>query len=200
MLFIRYENWKDYLRYYPVTSLILAINIALFIAMTLQGGSDNTGTLLKFGAFVNEAPYVGQYWRYVASCFLHIGFEHLLFNCFSILVFAPPLERLLGKAQFAIYYLASGFAGNIATVLLAKEAHLSAGASGAIYGIYAAFIYLGVFRRHLLDQASRKVIYSVVAIGAIYSIIMPHISLTGHFGGFVGGFIMFRFMKMRIAS
>jgi rhomboid protease GluP len=76
--------------------------------------------------------------------------------------------------------------------------YLSAGASGAIYGIYAAFIYLGVFRRHLLDQSSRKVIYSVVAIGAIYSVVVPHVSLYGHLGGFVGGLIMFAFMKLRI--
>ncbi|WP_248924896.1 rhomboid family intramembrane serine protease [Paenibacillus hamazuiensis] len=198
MLFLRYENFKQYLRLYPITVLILCINIGLFIAMALQGGSQNQATLLKFGAMVNEAPYISDYWRYIAACFLHIGFDHLLFNCFSIFVFAPPLERLLGKTQYLVFYLGCGFAGNAASALLSSDVHMSAGASGAIYGIYAAFIYLGVFRRHLLDEASRKTIYTVVGLGVVYSLVMPQINFIGHLGGFAAGLLLFRIMKSRI--
>ncbi|TBL81310.1 rhomboid family intramembrane serine protease [Paenibacillus thalictri] len=198
MLFLRNEKFSDYIRLYPITSLILTVNIGLFIAMTLLGGSQNQETLLRFGALVNDPPFISEYWRYIASCFLHIGFDHLLFNMFSVLVFAPPLERLLGKAQYTLLYLGSGFLGNVASVLLSQKVLLSAGASGAIYGVYAAYIFLGLFRRQMLDPSSRKTIYIVVGIGVVYSIFMPQINYYGHLGGFVGGFILFCMMRLRI--
>ncbi|WP_223069955.1 rhomboid family intramembrane serine protease, partial [Paenibacillus caui] len=158
MIFIRYENFRSYLKYYPVTSLILAANLVMYIILLLNGGSDDTSNLLHFGAVGSEPPYSEELWRYVVAIFLHHGFDHLLFNCFAILVFAPPLERLLGWWRYVLLYLGSGVLGNVLSMALYRNEMvetISVGASGAIYGVYGAFLYIGVPRgTHLLAGES----------------------------------------------
>lgn len=195
-MFLRYESLKDYIRLFPVTSVILTINILLFVLMTFTGGTESTENLIRFGAQVTQSPFneLSQAWRYITAMFLHIGFQHLLFNCFAIFVFAPPLERILGTSRYSIIYLGSGLAGNLLTELFAAllgANSLSAGASGAIFGIYAAYVYVGLFRKELLDQQSYKTIVIILAVGLIYTFIMPHVNIYAHLGGFIGGFLLF---------
>lgn len=203
MIFIRYENWKSYLRYYPVTCLILAANIVMFIIITINGGSTNPDTLLKYGAMANYEPYSEEMWRLFAAMFLHNGFSHLLSNCFAILVFAPPLETYLGKWRYALLYLASGLVGNIISLGAYRQAidTISVGASGAIYGIYGAFLYIALLQRHLMDESSRKTLYSLLIVGVVFSVAVPQINWIAHFGGLVGGFfiygIIIRLLKRR---
>lgn len=192
MLFLRYESFRQYIRWYPVTSIIIALQAALFIWMSLSGGTRNEETLLRFGALINDMPYSGQYWRYFASQFLHIGFDHLLFNSFSLFVFAPPLERLLGKWKYGLFYLGSGFIGNLATVMVYREELiLSAGASGAIYGIFAAYLFIAIFFKKALDKQSSSTIKTVVIVGFVYSFLIPQVNAAAHIGGFIGGFLLF---------
>jgi rhomboid protease GluP len=192
MIFLRYESLKQYMMFYPVTTAILLLQIVMFVLTAIFGGSTDPETLIRFGAMVHTPVISPEYWRYFTAIFLHIGFDHLLFNSIAIYIFAPPLERILGKWNYAVFYLGSGFAGNaLAEWLRADEFSYSAGASGAIYGIYAAFLFLGLFRRKLLDEQSRKTIQIVIVIGFIYSFIVPQVSLYGHLGGFLGGFFLF---------
>lgn len=200
MIFLRYENFRQYIRLYPLTSLILLIQIVLYILMEISGSSTDPRTLLRFGAMYKLPEASPEYWRYFAAIFLHIGFDHLLFNSFALFVFAPPLERLLGKVKYIVFYLGSGFAGNAFSQLLSSGVFYSAGASGAIYGIYAAFLYLALFRKHALDPQSKKTIKVILLIGLIYSILVPQVNILGHAGGFLGGFALFSWMfkKMEI--
>ncbi|GGG15425.1 rhomboid family intramembrane serine protease [Paenibacillus abyssi] len=194
MIFLRYESFRSYLRLYPVTSAILAVNLVLFALLELMGGSTNTLNLIRFGAFIQFPgnPWgLEEPWRYVSSQFLHIGWEHLLFNCFSILVFAPPLEKLLGSAKYAVFYLLCGISGNVFSAFLNTGPGLSAGASGAIYGVFGAYLHLAVLRKYSLDEASRKTVYTILIFGVIYSIIVPGINIWAHIGGAVGGFALF---------
>ncbi|WP_127585155.1 rhomboid family intramembrane serine protease [Paenibacillus koleovorans] len=197
MLFVRYESFRQYIRLYPVTSAILLVNIALFVLMTWVGSSKNPETLIQFGALFSEPPYSGEYWRYVAAAFLHIGFDHLLFNSFSIFVFAPPLERLLGHWRYAVFYLGSGVIGNVVGELLHRGVHLSAGASGAIYGIFAAYLYIAIFHKQAIDKSSSTTIKIVLVVGVIYSFITPSVNWYAHLGGFAGGWLLFRQMIRR---
>ncbi|MDO7906009.1 rhomboid family intramembrane serine protease [Paenibacillus sp. JX-17] len=205
MIFIRYENWRSYLRYYPVTSLILLINLIMFFVLTFNGGSTNVMTLVRFGALLNDSPFDAQLWRYLTSMFLHAGFDHLLFNCFALLVFAPPLERLLGSWRYALLYLGSGLLGNIISIAhynAAAEATVMIGASGAIYGVYGAFLYIALFQRQMMDEASRKTLYTLLGFGIIFSFAVANVNWMAHFGGLIGGFfiygLMLRLLKRRI--
>ncbi len=191
MIFLRYESFRGYLRLYPVTSLILAINIVLFLIDRFLFDYAIT----NWGMFFQH-PLIDLYgttepWRYVTSIALHGGWDHLLFNSFSIFVFAPPLERLLGHFRYLIFYLLAGIAGNVLSAFVhAGSIHGAVGASGAIYGIFGAYLYMALFHKRILDESSRKTVYMILAFGLIYSVITPRIDIWGHVGGGIAGFAM----------
>lgn len=196
MIFIRYENWKSYIRFYPVTSLLILANVVMFIILTLNGGSTDVYTLLKYGGTVNISPFKEELWRYAAAMFLHNGFAHLFFNCFSLLIFAPPLERLLGWWRYALLYLAGGFLANMLGVAVSSRGvveagTISVGASGAIYAVYGAYFYIAVLQRAVMDESSRKTLYGVLVMGIIMSIATPRVDWVAHFGGLVAGFFLY---------
>lgn len=196
-MFVRRESFKEYLTYYPITSGIIAMNIIMFLLMELSGSAESNLTLLRFGAMFDIAGFKTEWWRFFTAMVLHGGLTHLIFNCFALLVFAPPLERLLGKWRYALYYVACGVIGNIASYWLHFDEYISVGASGAIYGVYGAYIYLAIFHKHLLDFGTRKTIQTIVIIGFVYSL-FPGIDLWAHLGGFVGGFALMALMVMMI--
>ncbi|WP_046215658.1 rhomboid family intramembrane serine protease [Paenibacillus wulumuqiensis] len=193
MLFVRYENWKSFMRFYPLTTLILIANVVVFILLTINGGSRNPVTLVEYGALTNYVGY-DQWWRTITAMFVHIGFDHLLFNSFALIVFAPPLERLLGTWRYGILYFASGIIGNVISLELYRQSvdnHLAAGASGAIYGIYGAFLYIALFQRNMIDRVSRQTIYTILGLGLVYTFIMPGIGIWAHLGGLIAGFFIY---------
>ncbi|WP_339316015.1 rhomboid family intramembrane serine protease [Paenibacillus sp. FSL R10-2734] len=196
MIFIRYENWKSYLRYYPITCLLIVANVIMFILMTFNGGSTNIQTLVDFGAIVDVSPFKEELWRYVAAIFLHNGFSHLFFNSFALLVFAPPLERLLGWWRYAILYVVGGVIANVLTIAISSRSALdvgtvSVGASGAIYAVYGAFLYIAVIQRAMMDEGSRKTLYGLLVIGIIMSFATPNVNWVAHIGGLVSGFFLY---------
>ncbi|WP_337034648.1 rhomboid family intramembrane serine protease [Paenibacillus illinoisensis] len=194
MIFIRYENWRSYLKFFPLTSILLVANVVMFILLAANGGSTNTMTLLRFGALTNHELFSGEWWRYFSSIFLHAGFSHLLFNSFALVVFAPPMERLLGSVRYGLLYLGSGVLGNVLALAWynsAGEITISVGASGAIYGIYGAFLYVALFQRTMMDEASRKTLYTLLAFGIIFSFAMSGINWMAHLGGLLGGFFIY---------
>lgn len=202
MIFIRYEDWRSYLRYYPVTSLLLAANIVMFIVELLNGGSTNGYTLLRLGAVTNVPPFDAEWWRLFTAMFLHSGLMHLVSNCFAILVFAPPLERLMGHFKYLLLYIFSGVIGNIISLAVYHRSsglHLSVGASGAVYGVYGAFLFIALLQRNLIDESSRKTLYSLLMVGVVYSLVVTQINWVAHFGGLFGGFVLYailsRFIK-----
>ncbi|MFC4102745.1 rhomboid family intramembrane serine protease [Paenibacillus xanthanilyticus] len=188
MIFLRYEGFRSYLKLYPITVAILAINIALFVYDFWLGGDHyfiQKGILLV-DPFTNYFSF-DEPWRYVTSIFLHGGFDHLLFNCFAILVFAPPLERILGKFNYAFFYLFAGLMGNAFTALLETDSISSLGASGAIYGVYGIYLYLALFKK-AMDEGSRRTVYTILIFGIIASLLSPNTNLWAHLGGAVAGF------------
>jgi len=191
MIFLRYESFREYLRYYPVTSVILALNLLVFLAdLVLEG------TPLLDAGFFRLHPVYDRYgllepWRYATSVFLHANWEHLLFNMFSILVFAPPLERLLGHVRYAAFYLLAGILGNVYSAAVhIGGIHIAVGASGAVYGVFGAYLYLALFRKRVMDEASRKTVYTILLFGLLYSLISPRIDIWAHVGGCLAGFLM----------
>ncbi|MFC9707754.1 rhomboid family intramembrane serine protease [Paenibacillus sp. NPDC056933] len=194
MIFIRYENWKSYLKFFPLTSILLIANVVMFIVLSFNGGSTNSMTLLKFGALTNHELFAGEWWRYITSMFLHAGFSHLLFNSFALIVFAPPMERLLGTVRYGVLYLGGGVLGNILAVAWYNSGGvptISVGASGAIYAIYGAFLYVALFQRTMMDEASRKTLYTLLVFGIIFSFAMSGINWMAHLGGLLGGFFIY---------
>ena len=193
MIFIRYENWRNYLRFYPVTSLLLVVNLVMFLIVTFSGGRE---ALLNYGALVSVPPFSEESWRYFAALFLHNGFDHLLGNSFALLVLTPPLERILGSIRYLVLYLLSGLLGNVMAMAYYErigEVTVAVGASGAIYGVYGALLYIALFQREKMDESSRKMLYTLLIMGAVFSF-MPNIGWMAHAGGMIGGFFIYGLM------
>lgn len=197
MLFVRYENWRQYLKFYPVNTLIIALCIVMFI-VELSGGGFTGENLLRLGAITNDPAY-SQWWRYIAALFLHGSWSHIFFNLFALLVFAPPLERLLGHVRYGLFYLLSGVLGNLIAVWMANGFWSAVGASTAIYGVYGAFLYLCLFERDRLDQSSRTTVYGILVTGLIYSFVIPNIGYWAHIGGLVAGFVLYWLLRAMTA-
>lgn len=200
MIFLRYESLQVYLRMYPVTAAIIFLNILYFIVVAMNGDTNNGLHAIEFGAFVTkvpEDPYgMIQPWRYLSSIFMHSGLEHLLYNMFALLVFAPPLEKLLKSPRYLLFYLICGIAGNAVSAFANvlgqdNDLHIGVGASGAIYGVYGAYLYISLFRKSQLDESSRKTVYTILIFGVIYSFLVPRIDLWAHIGGGLAGFLLY---------
>ncbi|MBM7565469.1 rhomboid family intramembrane serine protease [Paenibacillus sacheonensis] len=188
MIFLRYESFGSYLRMFPVTAAIIAINILVYAADHLF----LDGQLMEHGFFYSS-PHDNYFsldepWRYVTAVFLHLDLQHICYNMFSMLVFAPPLERLLGHVKYAAFYLLSGIAGNLLSVIV-DHSTAGAGASGAIYGVFGAYLFLALLKRSL-DVNSRKTVYSILVFGIIYTLVVPNIGIWAHFGGLLAGFVL----------
>lgn len=133
--------------YMSVTYILIGINLLVFAAETLAGGSLNRETALKFGAMY--PPYIkrGQWYRMFTSMFLHFGFLHLICNMYSLYNLGPGLEHFLGLPLFLLLYVISGLSGNMLSYLAETRSgsyKLSAGASGAIFGLLGAYLLLSL--------------------------------------------------------
>ncbi|MBP1990350.1 rhomboid family intramembrane serine protease [Paenibacillus eucommiae] len=197
-MFVRTESFKQYIRLYPITSLLILANIVMLILMEISGSSQESITLLKFGALFDLPDIQPEAWRYVSAIFLHIGVTHLLFNCFALCVFAPPLELMLGKWRYALLYVVCGIFGNLMSQWMHKDYFVSAGASGAIFGIYGAYLFLALFRKDIIDSQTKKTIATIIGVGFISSIVVPNVDLYAHLGGFIGGLVVMALISLSI--
>jgi rhomboid protease GluP len=184
-MFIRRENFKQYLSYYPVVSTLLAINLIVYLITLIPVLGDN---IFFYGMTINGFIAQGEWWRIFTAMFLHGGVSHILFNAFSLFVFAPELERLVGKWKFLMIYLVSGIMGNVLTFIVQDASYASVGASGAIFGVFGAYVALVYFTRNNLPQL-KQVILPIVIISVVMTFLSPNVNVTAHIGGLITGFM-----------
>jgi rhomboid protease GluP len=173
------------------TYALLALLILVFLAMTGAGGSENIRVLILFGAKVNSLIAAGQVWRLLASMFLHIGLLHLFFNGYALYIFGIQVERLYGSSRFLAIYLLAGLYGSLLSFAFGPE--LSAGASGAIFGLLGAM--LAFFRRHreTFGTWGRRQLVNLLVVAGLnlgLSIAVPGIDILAHLGGLVSGAVL----------
>lgn len=191
-MFVRNEDFRSFLRHYPLVSIIVAINLIIFLIVNLLpppiGGLS--GNISSFLIEWNGGIAQGQYWRLITPIFLHVGFTHVLFNSFWTVLFAPALERILGKWKFVIAYLGAGVIGNIATYYLQGPQVVSLGASGAIFGLFGIYIYMVLFRKDLIDRPSKQIVIWIVIFSVITTFLTPGVNIVAHLFGFIGGLLI----------
>lgn len=170
-----------------VTFALIAINIIVFALMYIIGnGSENSETLLKFGAHNTSLIRAGQYYRIFTCAFLHIGLIHIFCNMYSLYQIGPTIEYFFGKAKFVIIYLFSILTSSL-FVMIFQPNSITAGASGAIFGLLGALLYFGyTYRGYIGNQIVSRVL-SVLLLNIFIGISMSGISNAGHIGGFIGG-------------
>lgn len=180
---------------YFISPILISINILVFIVMLISGVHilmPEHQDLLNWGANFRPMTLEGQWWRLFTSCFLHIGVFHLLLNMYALLYIGLLLEPYLGRTRFLATYLISGFAASM-TSLWWHDLTISAGASGAIFGMYGVFFAL--LTTNLLDKSVKKALLTSIAFFVGYNILnglKPNsgIDNAAHIGGLLSGFII----------
>jgi rhomboid protease GluP len=180
---------------------ILGINVVVWLLMELVGSSTSGRTLVAFGAKVNPLIAQGEYWRLFTPIFLHIGLTHLLFNGFAILSFGRLAEIVYGHGRFLAIYLVSGVTGALLSYLMSRG--LSAGASGAIFGIAGALAVFYAQNRsvpHVAGQGQLIGIVLILVINGVYGLANQGVDNWGHLGGLLGGLSMAMWLTPKVAA
>ncbi|BDY26204.1 rhomboid family intramembrane serine protease [Mycolicibacterium mageritense] len=165
-----------------LTYTLIALNVLMFVLQMAVNNLTDDLTLWPNGVAVYD-----QYYRLGTSMFLHYGAAHLLFNMWALYVVGPPLEAWLGRLRFGVLYALSGLGGSVLVYLLSAPNTPTAGASGAIFGLFGAVFV--VARRLNLDV---KWVAVVIGINLVFTFVGPAlgtgaISWQGHLGGLVTG-------------
>ena len=191
-MFTRTESFQQFIRFYPGVSILTAICIILFIITSFPLFQSRDLYTLLSG--VNFLIAEGEYWRLVTPIFIHAGFSHLLFNCFSLIIIGPGLEDILGTFRFVLLFMLSGILANILTFFAEPLMYAHVGASGSIYGIFGCYAYIVFFRKDLISPQNSQVILALIIIGVVMSFFQASINITGHIGGLIIGFALSRIL------
>jgi len=178
---------------YFITPIVINLNLLVFILMVANGANafmpDNE-SLIRWGANFRPATMEGEWWRLLTNCFLHIGILHLLLNLYALIYIGLLLEPHLGRARFAAAYLLTGIAASMAS-LWWHDFTVSAGASGAIFGLYGVF--LAMLTTNLIDKAARKALLTSIGLFVAYNLIYGlkgGIDNAAHVGGLITGLLI----------
>ena len=176
----------------PVISYILiAINIIVFALMYLIGnGSEDSQTLINFGANMGALTKNGEYFRLISCAFLHIGVIHLICNMYSIYAIGPTVEYFYGKLKFIFIYFYSAIIASLFVLIFQGDGVVTAGASGAIFGLMGALLYFGYSYRGYMGNRIISSVVSVILLNLFIGFTTPGISNAAHIGGLIGGLAM----------
>lgn len=198
-----------------VTVILLGAIVAMYVVEVVVGGpgslfgGPSTNDLVKLGGSVAAWPtptgtvgiVQGQYWRLFTSMFLHGGLIHLAFNGYALWIFGRVMEDEFGRLRFALLYLLTGlFAGAASYALITFETQngqviippVAVGASGAIFGIFGAFVAFNWRRRHTPEAAARlRMAVTLIVINAVIGFSSGGtIDWRAHAGGFAAGLFL----------
>lgn len=183
-MFIRNESFYSFRKNYPVITVLVGIHLILFLWTDFFPFGRE---IYLFGRGSNFEIITGEYWRLLTPIFLHGGLMHVVFNSFSLVIFGPVVEKILGKIKFISIYLLSGILANIATLYLGGVYYLHVGASGAIFGIFGVLAYMIWARRDLIDRANSQLVVTIIIIALVMTFVNPGINIFAHLFGFIAG-------------
>ncbi|MGM8213501.1 rhomboid family intramembrane serine protease, partial [Virgibacillus sp. W0430] len=166
---------------------LIILNVLLFLMLEISGGSMNVHNLIRFGAKFNQAIMDGEWWRIVTSMFLHIGLLHLVMNMIAVYYLGTIVERIYGSFRFIFIYFLAGIGGGLASFIVTTN--VSAGASGALFGLFGALLFFGVVYKKIFFQTMGKNVLLILALNLIFGILVPQIDMGAHIGGLIFGFI-----------
>jgi len=174
-----------FFREQPITAWLIVANLAVFVATAVQARSvlDNARSTL-FEATALYPPVVvvwGEWWRLLTAAFQHFGPLHLLLNMYMLWILGMGTERSIGHSRYLALYGVSALGGSVAVMYFSRDA-LTAGASGAIFGLMGAYGIVAAALR--LDV---KGIAVLIGLNILVSLLVSGVSLAAHVGGLVAG-------------
>lgn len=175
-----------------VTYGLIAINVLVFIAMVASGVGIMDPTveeLINWGGNLRAMTANGEWWRLITSTFVHIGIIHLALNMYALLSLGMYLEPIMGRWKFLAAYMSTGLLAS-ATSTWWHDNTVSAGASGAVFGI--AGVWLALLTTNFIDKKMRGGLLQSMAIFVGYNLLYGlkgGVDNAAHIGGLVSGFL-----------
>jgi rhomboid protease GluP len=202
--FIAEHNFKEQLRAMPgpstpwasVTNQLIAANVVVFVIMAgfLGAGWVETADMMpyvRYGANNGAATTDGEWWRLVTCMFMHFGALHLAFNMWALYQVGHLVEKLFGRLLYTLVYFGSGIIASLASIAWHGDKIWSAGASGAIFGIYGTLLGYMLREKHALPRNFFQPLLKSTLLFAGYNIVYgmahPEIDSAAHIGGFLAG-------------
>lgn len=176
------------------TIALVAINVAVFIILSFIGRTENAEFMLRYGAMYE--PYIvegREYYRFITSMFLHFGIDHITNNMVMLGALGWNLEMEIGRFRFLVIYLLSGLGGNLISFWMnmrSSENVVSAGASGAIFGLMGALLYVVIINKGQIGQITKRGMLFMLALSLYFGFTSAGVDNWAHVGGLVSGLIL----------
>lgn len=185
---------RNYKKLPICTIAIAAANVLIFLGLSFMGMTEDSTFMMEHGAMY--VPYLmngEQYYTLITSMFLHFGFSHLMNNMVMLLVIGYSLEPEIGKIRFLLIYLGSGLMGNLVSAwfdVSQGSYAVSAGASGAIFGIVGALLYVAIRNHGRVGEISTRGLVLMAGLSLYYGFTAQGVDNAAHIGGLVSGFLL----------
>lgn len=178
----------------PVNTVIIVLNVLVFLWLSFQGDTTNAQFMYEHGAaFWPDIFYGKEYYRLLTCTFMHFGFQHIFNNMLVLAYIGDNLERALGKIKYILLYLTTALGSSLISAVWSMMHHeygVSAGASGAIFGVVGALLVIVIRNRGQLEDLSSRQL-ALFAIFTIYhGVTSAGIDNAAHIGGFIIGAFM----------
>ncbi|MFL5766987.1 MAG: rhomboid family intramembrane serine protease, partial [Actinomycetota bacterium] len=176
------------------TRAILFILVAAYFVEIYVGGPNsfltgpNNFDLYNLGAMVPGAVAAGQYWRLLSATLLHAGLLHIGLNAWALWIFGGLVERTFGRGKFLAIYVVSAFLGSVTSYVFGPTCSVAVGASGAIVGLFGAFIAYNLKRRHVASaMGNLRWAATIIIVNAVIGLGFPGVDWRAHVGGLLAG-------------
>lgn len=188
---MRYISGKK-LAYVNLT--IIASNIIYFLFLEIAGSSYDTDFMRRFGA-VYAPAVIGnrEYYRLLTSTFMHFGIEHIANNMLILFILGDHLERAMGKVRYLVFYLTCGIGANIISLLAMNESEyehvVSAGASGAVFGVIGGLLYVVAVNKGQLEDLNTRQLIIVGVLALYFGYASGNVDNVAHVAGLAIGIL-----------
>lgn len=177
-----------------INGVLIAVNILYFFWLEFHGSTENAAFMVEHGAmYVPLVVREGEYYRLLTAVFMHFGISHLVNNMVILFVLGDNLERALGKVKYLVFYLICGVGANVFSMVVSireYELAVSAGASGAIFGVIGGLLYVVIRNRGRLEDLNTRQLALFVACSLYFGFTSTGIDNAAHVGGLVLGFLL----------
>lgn len=189
------DEVKDFLKSRTFCNLLMvAANIVVFLILEILGSTEDVGFMAEHGACYT--PWVvnyGEYYRLFTSMFLHFGIEHLFNNMLVLIFLGDALERMVGKLRYLIIYLGGGILANVFSCALeyrSGDFAMSAGASGAVFAVVGALVYIVIVNRGRVSEFTGRRLILMAALSLFQGFTSVGVDNAAHVGGFIFGLLL----------
>lgn len=176
----------------PVNTALVIINVLVFAIMSFFGSTEDVEFMLGHGAmFVPAVLEDGQFYRFFTCMFLHFGFMHLAGNMVVLMFLGDNVERAVGKVKYVLIYILGGLCGSIGSfvyALIYNPGIVSAGASGAIFALIGALLWMVIRNKGRLEDMTTLRMCVLIAYALYNGITSEHVDMSAHLFGLLGGF------------